>query len=43
MCFNEADYVTVDSAMSIMTANGVKIPQRCHYNVFKLLLFATCL
>ena len=33
MSFNEADYVTVHSVMSIMTANGAKMvhkmPQQC--------------
>ena len=28
MCFKEPDYVTVHSAMSIMTANGAKMTQR---------------
>ena len=27
MCFNESDYVTVRSAMNIMTTNGAKMAQ----------------
>ena len=28
MCFNEPDYLTVNSVMNIMTANGARIAQR---------------
>ena len=40
MCFNEPDYVTVHSVMNIMIANGAKMAQKNHSNVFKLLLSA---
>ena len=42
ICFNDPNYVTVNSVMSIMTANGAKMVQKCHNNVFKLLLSVTC-
>ena len=42
MCFNEPDYVMVHSVVNIMTTNSAKMAQKCHSNVFKLLLSGTC-
>ena len=41
MCFNDSDYVTVNSVINIMTANGAKMVQKnatimflnCYYQV----------
>ena len=42
ICFNDSDYVTLHSAINIMTENGAKITHKCRNNKFKPLLSGTC-